>query len=244
VGVNETRQAVGKGTRKTTPKPFSSLQPALTELLKAYDYAHSAKQDVWQLAVEIVNLRRFGLTETDFRWLVCMGYVKHAREITRLDDDGREFRPTGNLSFSKRTCFVLTEEGVSFVRELANGQIKVKDAAATSERVDAEVPAVDNGKPAKPHWDAERRELRLNGILVKQFKWTAANQEMILVAFEEEGWPAHIDDPLPPEPEQDSKRRLSDTIKCLNRKQQNPLIHYRGDGTGEGVIWELAKKRR
>ena len=47
------------------------------------------------------------------------------------------------------------------------------------------------------------------------------------------------DDPLPPHAEQDSNsRRLSDTIKCLNRKQMNELIHFRGDGTGEGVIWE------
>ena len=74
---------------------------------------------------------------------------------------------------------------------------------------------------------------------MKRFKWTAANQETILVAFEEEGWPARIDDPLPQQPEQDPKRRLSDTIKCLNRKQTNELIRFRGDGTGEGVTWEL-----
>ena len=39
--------------------------------------------------------------------------------------------------------------------------------------------------------------------------------------------------------EQDPKRRLSDTTKCLNRKQTNELIRFRGDGTGEGVTWEL-----
>ena len=61
---------------------------------------------------------------------------------------------------------------------------------------------------------------------------------MILSCFQESGWPVRIDDPLPPQAEQDSKRRLSDTIKCLNRKQVAPLMHFRGDGTGEGVIWE------
>jgi hypothetical protein len=61
---------------------------------------------------------------------------------------------------------------------------------------------------------------------------------IVLCAFEEEGWPARIDDPLPPQQDQDSKRRLSDTIKCLNRKQSHHLIHFRGDGTGEGVVWE------
>ena len=61
-------------------------------------------------------------------------------------------------------------------------------------------------------------------------------------AFEEEGWPPRIDDPLSPHPDQDTKRRLSDTIKCLNRKQSNRIIHFRGDGTGEGVIWEFVEE--
>ncbi|MCA9075835.1 MAG: hypothetical protein KDA93_12430 [Planctomycetaceae bacterium] len=64
------------------------------------------------------------------------------------------------------------------------------------------------------------------------------NQEVVLCAFEEDGWPERVDDPLPPQPDQDSKRRLADTIKCLNRKQVNKLIHFRGDGTGQGIVWE------
>lgn len=90
-----------------------------------------------------------------------------------------------------------------------------------------------------PQWDADRRELRFNGAVVKHFKWVAANQQAILCAFEEDGWPPRIDDPLPPQQEQDSKRRLADTIKCLNRKQCYAVIHFRGDGTGEGVIWDV-----
>ena len=35
------------------------------------------------------------------------------------------------------------------------------------------------------------------------------------------------------------KRRLNDTIKCLNRGQVYRLLHFRGDGTGEGVLWEV-----
>ncbi len=97
------------------------------------------------------------------------------------------------------------------------------------------------GRRNVPTWDSERRELRINGIIVKRFKWTAVNQEAVLAAFDEEGWPSRIDDPLRPHPEHDSKRRLSDTIKCLNRKQTNRLIHFRGDGTGEGVVWEIVE---
>jgi hypothetical protein len=100
----------------------------------------------------------------------------------------------------------------------------------------------ERAQPA-PRWDAERRELWFNRQLVKRFKWPADNQEKVLAAFEEEGWPGRIDDPLSPQPEQDPKRRLHDTIKRLNRDQTNALMHFRGDGTGEGVIWELARER-
>ncbi len=89
----------------------------------------------------------------------------------------------------------------------------------------------------KPRWDAERKELCLGNQLVKVFKWPSPNQETILAVFEEEGWPAKIDDPLPVVPDQCPKRRLHDTIKCLNRNQRVELIRFRGDGTGEGIIW-------
>jgi hypothetical protein len=61
----------------------------------------------------------------------------------------------------------------------------------------------------------------------------------VLNAFEEEGWPKRIDDPLRPDPDQDAKRHLHDTIRRLNRNRRAPLIHFSGDGTGEGVIWDL-----
>ena len=82
----------------------------------------------------------------------------------------------------------------------------------------------------------------MGGIVVKQFKVPALNQERILAAFEEEGWPVHIDDPLPPHPEQDPKRRLHDTINSLNRNQKKPLIQFLGNGNGQGIRWELSRR--
>jgi hypothetical protein len=76
------------------------------------------------------------------------------------------------------------------------------------------------------------------GQIVKRFRWRAVNQEKILSAFEDDGWPPRIDDPLVPSPQIVSKRRLGDAIKCLNRRQANALLRFGGDGTGEGIIWE------
>ena len=75
--------------------------------------------------------------------------------------------------------------------------------------------------------------------VVKEFKLPSPNQETLLTAFEEEGWPPHIDDPLSPTPPLDPRRRLHDTIKALNRKQKHGLIRFRGDGSGEGIRWEF-----
>lgn len=93
-----------------------------------------------------------------------------------------------------------------------------------------------------PHWDAQLRELRLGNKLVKRFRVPAANQELILNVFEEEGWPECIDDPLPPKGD-DPTRRLQATIKSLNRHQSEPLIRFHGNGEG-AVWWERARPTR
>ena len=70
------------------------------------------------------------------------------------------------------------------------------------------------------------------------FSRAARNQEIILGAFEEEGWPYRIDDPLPPSGNVEPKRRLHDTIKWLNRDHEAQVLAFIGDGTGEGVRWK------
>jgi len=89
-----------------------------------------------------------------------------------------------------------------------------------------------------PHWDPERRELSVAGRLVKSFRKRPGNQERILAALEEEGWPPRIDDPLSPQEGIDPKPRLHDTIKRLNMGHLWRLLKFAGDGTGEGVLWE------
>src|SRR5205807_1210480 len=97
----------------------------------------------------------------------------------------------------------------------------------------------DGDPPAvrSPLWDPALRELRWEGLLVKRFRLPAPNQEAILAAFEEDGWPARIDDPLPRDGRCDPHDRLHETLKGLNRNQRHRLIQFGGDGTGMGAIW-------
>ncbi len=80
--------------------------------------------------------------------------------------------------------------------------------------------------------------LCLGRRIVKRFNRASPNQDLVLAAFEEESWPSHIYDPLPPKDECVAKKRLHDTIDWLNRNQVTQLLHFRGDGTGEGICWE------
>lgn len=50
-----------------------------------------------------------------------------------------------------------------------------------------------------------------------EFRRPAINQELLLAALEEEGWPTRIDEPLSRTPDIDPKVRIHDAIKALNR---------------------------
>jgi hypothetical protein len=90
-----------------------------------------------------------------------------------------------------------------------------------------------------PHWDPATRVLRFGGHVVKRYRVPSSTQEVILAAFQEEGWPPRIDDPLPPVGAANPKHRLRDAIRHLNSNQKSRLIRFRGDGTGQGILWEL-----
>lgn len=88
-----------------------------------------------------------------------------------------------------------------------------------------------------PRWDAALRTLLLGEHVIKHFKQPAQNQETVLAAFEDEGWPRRIDDPLRPNPDIVPKVRLRETVKALNDAHRiNGLISFEMDGTGEGVV--------
>ncbi len=86
----------------------------------------------------------------------------------------------------------------------------------------------------KPRWNKETHELRFKGQVIRKVRPIAKNVIRILDAFEEDGWPSRIDDPLAPSPE---TRRVSETLRTLNEGLD--MIRFRADGTGEGIIWEF-----
>lgn len=213
----------------------SKIHAALVQLLEAYEYALDTHRDVWDFAIEVADFKAAGLGISDLRWLMSKGYIEAAHEVTQSTSSARKFQREKNLALSNAACFILTEKGIGLARTVRDGftvEHSIRAFSKDSERID-----LDRRAP-RPQWDGKRRTLCVGQCVVKQYRLPSPNQVAILTAFQEEGWPHRIDDPIPPSPEQDPKRRLHDTIKCLNRHQLASLICFRGDGTGEGVLWE------
>lgn len=205
----------------------------LSLLLRAYEYAEDASADPWQFALSVRELEAAGLTVTDVRWLLLKRLASLAREITTPGDPKRVFRPVPFTALTQSTCIVLTADGAV--------QLRAKYGSSEGHAADTlpDESHGQNGTAPKPHWDSGRRELRLGDAVVKRFRVPAANQELVLQAFEEEGWPHSIDDPLPPVLDMDCQQRLRATIKSLNRSQQTSLMRFHANGGGEVICWDL-----
>lgn len=210
------------------------LRAALEQLLEARRGAEGLKLDVWTLAVELSGLLGAGCTLTQLRLLVAARYVEHAEDVTKQSDEARSFRSENPMKFGPQTCFVLTEAGVKFL-----------DAAGppaergTGNRLNGPSPATGVAKERQvPIWDPEARELWVGGQMVKRFTRPAPVLELVLEAFQEMGWPSHLDDPLPPENGIVPEERLRDTVRRLNRCQEPLRIHFTSDGLGAGIRWD------
>jgi len=224
----------------------NELASAARLLGRAAHYADLLHRSPWQFAVELREINAVGLSVIDLRYLVSLGLLEHADEVPSQPSEGRLFESSVRLSFSARTCFILSATGRTAVSHLVYRHVSSShsvDHDHTTHLANAGTCHTTPTPPQrlvcelKPTWNQDRCQLIFNGHLVKEYHAPAKNQYLVLSAFQEEDWPVRIDDPLPPVAGLDSKRRLHLTIAALNRFQKNAIIHFGGDGTGCGVRW-------
>jgi hypothetical protein len=86
----------------------------------------------------------------------------------------------------------------------------------------------DNGIALKPRWDAKGRELWFDDQLVKKYTRAAPVQELVWQAFEEQGWPSAIDNPV--------SHQLADTIKDIQKFLQDSPFAIERDGN-KSIRW-------
>jgi len=202
------------------PDLWPHLRAALRILLDAWDNAAQFQRHVWEFAVDVNRLQALGVTPEEIRWLIENKYVHHALELTGSAPARQVVEPANPSVLADNSRFVLTAASIEALRKLES-QTSVSP-------------------PRLPHYAVELRELRLERELVKRFRQPAPKQHGLLSAFEEQHWPPRIENPLDPHPaDAAAKLSLNRAIQRLNRCQKTPLIRFRGDGTGMGVIWEL-----
>lgn len=231
---------MGRSSLENSAATAEKISAALAFVYQAWKYAQQLDRDLCGFAVEIRVLEGCGLSPQDCRGLVTKGHIRQAPVEAAASCHGDALDRRDRIALPQRLCFVLTEGGAQGVPALLG-----RDAAAVERVLPAGSPwPAAPASPCRvqgpvPHWDFRLRELQVAGRLVKRFRVPSPNQETILAAFQEEGWPELIDDPLPPKCGQDSKRRVHDTIKNLNRHQQARLLRFCGDGTGKRIRWNF-----
>jgi hypothetical protein len=160
------------------------------------------------------------------RWMIYQGYIVHLRSFPNPANE-----PISSLRFDDSSCFVLTDIGEKFVDSLI-------DALVFHEHDDSVLRELFLG-PLVPIYDPNERVFNWGRHLVKSFRQPARNQELILWAGQEMGWPNWFDDPLPRSAGRNPKKVLHDTIVDLSRRQLANWIRFKGDGTGRRVGWEI-----
>lgn len=215
-------------------------QKALLRLLEAANSALRFKSDKWQFALELHDLAHDGITASVLRGLVLQGLVTHAWETTRVGAQWRTMRSAAHLHFIERSCFTLTEAGMSIARHLWNRPVASPSPVASPCAGNAT--GTHEGKPPQVSFGTCAngcRELRVGNQLVKCFRTYARYQETILAEFQRRGWVEWISDPLPRAARQNPKTRLRDVIARLNRNQIHRLLRFHGDGNGRGIRLEV-----
>jgi hypothetical protein len=117
-GVKMSVNAETNGVVELTP----SMRRGISMLSLAYGYAREVERDDWEFALEIQCLTAAGVNNSELRWLVCKGLARHAEEKPSHGGSVRVFQPGGDVTFSPRSCFVLTEAGFEAYKRFTNRQ--------------------------------------------------------------------------------------------------------------------------
>jgi hypothetical protein len=204
----------------------SRLSSGLLTLVEAADDARKASSDIWQFALSLHGLLVNGLLESDLRWLLTNGLLETACEQIEQRKGKRIFQSLPDLSITVQSCFVITKAGRKFATSIGKLNPTGSDRKSPQETGNS-----------IPSWDALARKLLWQGQIVKQFRTPAANQEMLLAAFEALCWVSRIENPLAGHSDEDNHQQLRETVRRLNGRQRQIRIRFTRDGTGRGVCW-------
>lgn len=247
------RTGEGSAYSEQAVRPPLRLRTALKALLEAWDYAHDLTADPWEFALEIESLRRYELTNSDLRWMVGRGLVRHGIEVAPSGGK-RAFQYSERLILTQQTCFVIAPAGIEAA--VGGGSFR---GAAKSESVSAngsgprsvEAPdlpdtilsmGVEPVTPAQamalplPSWNRDRQELSVGDVLALRLTIPAPQAESLLTTFQELQWPEQIEAPLPMFL---APNVLQRAVATLNRRLRTRMLRFESCGP-TSVRWAFA----
>jgi hypothetical protein len=216
-------------TKRIAPDVTPGCRAALRLLWESYPQ-DGPGSDPWQDAVELAELLRVGVTRVDLRRLVRDGLAEYRIEVTKPRSRRREFEEWDNhiRSIPDRSCFALTEHGVSVAREVA--------AAGDGRPAGRRKPAP---RVKCPRWDGGSK-LYWGKDVVKELGRTAPEQVRALNEFQRQRWKTAIDFSAILESQgmtgSDGADWIENTTHNLNHGLQRIKFHM--DCKGRTIRWE------
>lgn len=215
---------------------------ALRLLRESRGFADRSTGNPWLFALERRLLIVRGSSPNALRWLAKKGFVEHKVEITLPGASRRRFREVALLSFEDRSCFLLTDKGLAFALQIASRE---EEFLGASQGTSGKREATAGSLNVLPLWEPEPRRLWVGDRLLHHYKRPAPYQELLLTAFQEANWLVEIiDDPIPPTPNGDSRKRLENAVRGLNHCQHPRMLefHVLNDGTAVAWKWFVEEK--
>jgi len=227
-----TSLAAPRGSAPATREELLGFLIGYCQLLAAVYEARGQAPPARPVPLSFRSLRRNGVSERALQWALYQAHADHFDAGPGANGGGWRVRPSAVVG--ETSAFALTDAGAAFA-ELLVGHLLLSQ----SDDELAWAWGLLRVGELTPSYVPRQRLLAWGRHALKSYRQPSENQEMILQAAEELGWPRHFDDPLPRVRWGNPKVRLHDAIKYLNRHQSPHLVQFRGDGTGTRVGWEL-----
>jgi hypothetical protein len=217
-----------KGSHPVSDDELRRLVAAYKILLRHHHAAQEQEEQPQSWPLPWQTLRLSGIDDQIFQWLLYQDHAEHFRQLPGSQPPHR-FEESPRLH--AESCLVLTDSGERFGIELLTAY-----EPGDPDQIEAVGKEFRLGRFI-PHY--ADRTLTWGRKVVKAYAQSSSNQDLVLRAAEELGWPPYFDDPLPRVLGMNPKVRLHDTIKSLNRYQKTAILHFQGDGTGTRIGWNF-----
>jgi hypothetical protein len=212
---------------------------AYMELLLARWECTDLGQSPREHPVPLCRLHELGIPDDILLWMLFHDHIEHLhtspkRQRGTYRENRTPCQPAKSLTFTAESCFALNDRGAEFADAFLADALLPQFEGAFEDAWQKLIMGL-----LVPAYHRDERVFTWGEHVLKRFRQPAVNQELVLISAEELDWPEWFDDPLHRKNGHNPKTLLHDTIKDLNRRQSEWLIHFKGDGSGRRIGWEL-----